>query len=292
MEEGAAKRVTAHEDVRVGRIGGAPPVDCGSEACGDGRVKSAVGHDGLQIADRSGNGKASEVAVEGGFHLVAGSGLRFAKGVKAGNAKVDEGCTERFHGSGGVEDDAVDLGVPVFGAEHVAKDADARVREGGGVQMAGEGAGDVAQAGARRLVFGVEVGNGVKQAGGVLHATGEWADGVLGDTRGHDAGAADEAARRAQSDEIQRRSRRADGLARIGADADQRQVGGNCHASAATRSAGGALQGVGIEGLSPQRTHRGAAERELMEVGFGEDEGTSGAKAPDYECISARSGAA
>ena len=118
----------------------------------------------------------------------------------------------------------------------------------------------------------VVAGHDVEQQRCVRHRARDRADLVLRQAVRNDAGPADEAAGRADADEIVGGGGRAYRLAGVAAGAQHRKIRGDRRAGAAAGAAGGAAEVIGVAHLAAQARNRHAPARELLQVRLGEDQ--------------------
>jgi hypothetical protein len=180
------------------------------------------------------------------------------------------------------------LGMPRLGAQHVREQADARAAQRAGVQGVDIARGRLADAQRRDRIARVVARHHLQQACGVAHRAGDGADLVLREAVGHDAGAADQAARGPHAYQAAGRGRRADRLPGVAAGAEHGEAGREGRAGTAAGAAGAAREVVGVAHLAAQAADRHAAARELLQVGLGQQQRTGRAQALHHEGVAAR----
>jgi len=125
---------------------------------------------------------------------------------------------------------------------------------------------------------------GAQQDGGVAHGAGHGAGGVLAVRDGNDAAAAEKADGGFDAHDAVHGRRADDGAIGLRAHGDGAKIGGDGGARSGARSAGVAVERVGIAGLAaaPAPSAYGTRRAEIgpfAEVGFAENDGAGGAQA-------------
>jgi hypothetical protein len=178
------------------------------------------------------------------------------------------------NGEGGFRD-GVNSGVLLH---EVAEQAEPGAAQGVGFQAGGVVGGGVASRGGGGGVAGVGPGHDVEGGREVGDVAGHRADSVERERERDDAAAAVEPEGGLEAGDAVGRSGAADGAAGVGAESEGGETRRDARTGAAARTAGGAIEDVGIEDLSAEGAEGGAA-RELAEVGFRDDHTTGGAEA-------------
>jgi hypothetical protein len=202
--------------------------------------------------------------------------------------EADDGRSPGFHRLDHLLHDLVDLGVALFIALHAGHDADARAFQGIRLQPGRIAARSSAGAECGDRILGVIADHDVEQNCRVLHRAGDRADLVLRVAVRHHAGAADQAPGRADADQAGCGSGRADRLAGIAARSEHREVGRNRRRGPAAGTARRTGQVIRVEDLAAEAADGYAAARELLQVGFREDEGSGLAHPVDRERVGGR----
>ncbi len=181
-----------------------------------------------------------------------------------------------LHGGDGTAHDGVHgraVGILVA-AEGLLEDADAGAGEGAGIEAGGVAllvAGDRVGGGVGVLL--VIADDGVEQDGRVGDRPTHRPGGILEDHQRRHAGAANQARRDPDADEVAEARRQADRAARVLTDADGGQVGRDRRAGAGAGAAGIAGYVVGVAGVSAGRRRAEPRGGEVGQRGLAEDDG-------------------
>ena len=127
---------------------------------------------------------------------------------------------------------------------------------------------------ARERIGAVGAGHGGQRCHRVVHRQREHRDAIQRPARRHQPGVRDQPEARLQSDDVVEHRRHAAASGRIGAERQRHQPGGNRDRRSRTRSARNQIAADRIDGNAVGGTDADETRRELIEIGFADDDGT------------------
>ena len=137
----------------------------------------------------------------------------------------------------------------------------------------------------RKRVGRVEAARAAQHRSGIRGGEREDRHAVERSAGGHHAARAEQAARRLEADDVVERGRHASGARGVGAEAEADQSGGNRDRGAGARAAGQVARIEGIDRRAVRRTYPDQTRRELIEVGFADQQTAGGKQCVDHSGV-------
>ena len=180
--------------------------------------------------------------------------------------------------------------IGVLRGEQLSHDAEPHAAHAVLIQEREVAVGPLALAGRGHLIRRIVTGDHVEDRHGVRHVPRHRAADVLVEKQRHDTVAAGEAHGRADADQARVRRGPADGVARVGPEADRAEVCGDRCGRAAARAGRDTIERVGVARVAGQQRVHGfhRIEGELRHVALGQHDGAGLAELLDLEGVRLR----